>query len=159
MRRFGGRITLAQRHDPLGDICPKGATREGRVLSCNRPSKPSAMKRSCQRQTQVFDLPVCRMISLVPTPAADRRTIWARHTCFWGLLRFAATAFRWRRMAGVTVRDIPVRIQQIHMPRPNRNPPTGFNAKIHFSVARSNQGGDDGDITLRPQRSNLLADR
>jgi hypothetical protein len=24
------------------------------------------------------------------------------------------------------VRDIPVRIQQIHMPRPNRNPPTGF---------------------------------
>ena len=64
------------------------------------------MKRSCQRQTQVFDLPVCRMISLVPTPAADRRTIWARHTCFWGLLRFAATAFRWRRMAGLTVRDI-----------------------------------------------------
>ena len=64
--------------------------------------------------------------SLVPTPAADRRTIWARHTWFWGLLRFGATAFRWRRMAGVTVRDIPVRIQQIHMPRPNRNPPTGF---------------------------------
>ena len=63
---------------------------------------------------------------MVPTPAADRRTIWARHTCFWGLLRFAATAFRWRRMAGVTVRDISVRIQQIHMPRPNRNPPTGF---------------------------------
>ena len=22
MRRFGGRITLGQRHDPLGDICP-----------------------------------------------------------------------------------------------------------------------------------------
>ena len=27
------------------------------------------------------------------------------------------------------------------------------------SVDRSNQGGDDGDITLRPQRANLLADR
>ena len=24
MRRFGGRITLGQRHDPLGDICPQG---------------------------------------------------------------------------------------------------------------------------------------
>jgi hypothetical protein len=30
---------------------------------------------------------------------------------------------------------------------------------INTSVARSNQGGDDGDITLRPQRANLLADR
>jgi hypothetical protein len=27
------------------------------------------------------------------------------------------------------------------------------------SVDRSNQRGDDGDITLRPQRANLLADR
>ena len=31
------------------------------------------MKRSCQRQTQVFDLPVRRMISLVPTPSALSR--------------------------------------------------------------------------------------
>src|SRR5882762_1126027 len=52
---------------------PKGATREGRVLSCNRPFKPSAMKRSCQRQTQVFDLPVCRMISLVADPRSRQK--------------------------------------------------------------------------------------
>ena len=32
--------------------------REGRVLSRSSPSKPSAAKRSCQRQTQVLDLPV-----------------------------------------------------------------------------------------------------
>jgi hypothetical protein len=32
------------------------------------------MKRSCQRHTQVFDLPVRRMISLVPTPSALNRT-------------------------------------------------------------------------------------
>ena len=111
MRRFGGRITLGQRHDPLGDICPQGRNARGPRLVVQQTVDALPMKRSCQRQTQVFDLPVCRMISLVPTPAADRRTIWARHTCFWGLLRFAATAFRWRRMACVTVRDIPVRIQ------------------------------------------------
>jgi hypothetical protein len=34
---------------------PSGATREGRVLSRSRPSTPSSAKRSCQRQTQVFD--------------------------------------------------------------------------------------------------------
>src|SRR6187200_797278 len=39
---------------------PSGGTRGGRVLSRNRPSTPSAAKRSCQRQTQVFDLPVRR---------------------------------------------------------------------------------------------------
>ena len=33
------------------------------------------MKRSCQRHTQVFDLPVRRIISLVPTPSALNRTI------------------------------------------------------------------------------------
>ena len=31
--------------------------RDGRVLSRKRPSTPSSMKRSCQRQTQVLDLP------------------------------------------------------------------------------------------------------
>ena len=36
------------------------------------------MKRSCQRQTQVFDLPVSRMISLVPMPWALNSTISAR---------------------------------------------------------------------------------
>jgi hypothetical protein len=58
------------------------AMREGRVLSRKRPSTPSTAKRSCQRQTQVLDLPVSRMIALVPTPAALSSTICARHTCF-----------------------------------------------------------------------------
>ena len=58
--------------------------REGRVLSRSRPSTPSSTKRSCQRQTQVFDLPVRRMISTVPTPSAVSRTISARQTCFCG---------------------------------------------------------------------------
>ena len=52
---------------------PSGGMREGRVLSRSRPSTPSAMKRSCQRQTQVFDLPVRRMISFVPTPIGGQK--------------------------------------------------------------------------------------
>src|SRR5450759_2459276 len=56
------------------------------------------MKRSCQRQTQVFDLPVRRMISLVPTPSALNRTISARQTCLCGALRSRASAFRRRNM-------------------------------------------------------------
>ncbi len=59
-----------------------GALPGGRVLSRRRPSTPSRMKRSCQRQTQVFDLPVSVMIAVVPRPAALSRMICARHTCF-----------------------------------------------------------------------------
>jgi hypothetical protein len=47
-----------QRDDALGDLAPERRMREGRVLSRSRPSKPSSMNRSCQRQTQVLDLPV-----------------------------------------------------------------------------------------------------
>ena len=56
--------------------------REGRVLSRNSPPTPSAAKRSCQRQTQVLDLPVSRTIAFVPTPSALSNTICARQTCF-----------------------------------------------------------------------------
>jgi len=56
--------------------------REGRVLSRKSPSTPSTANRSCQRQTQVFDLPVLRMIAFVPTPSALSNTICARQTCF-----------------------------------------------------------------------------
>jgi hypothetical protein len=34
---------------------------------------PASAKRSCQRHTQVFDVPDRRMISTVPTPAAESR--------------------------------------------------------------------------------------
>lgn len=59
-----------------------GAMREGRVLSRSNPSTPSLLKRSCQRQTQVLDFPVCRMIVAVPTPSEDSNMIDARQTCF-----------------------------------------------------------------------------
>ena len=57
-------------------------TREGRVLSRKSPSTPSAANRSCQRQTQVLDLPVSRMIAFVPTPSPLSNTICARQACF-----------------------------------------------------------------------------
>jgi hypothetical protein len=68
-RRF-----LLRHGDRSAMSCPRGAIREGRLLSRKRPSMPSCAKRFCRRKTQVFDLPVRRMISFVPTPAADRRT-------------------------------------------------------------------------------------
>src|SRR5829696_6820751 len=61
---------------------PSGGTRDGRVLSRSRPSTLSCAKRSCQRQTQVLDFPVRRMISTVPRPLAESSTISARQTCF-----------------------------------------------------------------------------
>jgi hypothetical protein len=42
--------------------------RDCRVLSRRRPATPSNPKRSCQRYTQVLDLPVSRMIAVVPSP-------------------------------------------------------------------------------------------
>ena len=55
-----------------------------RVFSCSNPSTPSDMNRACQRQTQVFDLPVRAMIALVPNPAAENKMTLARQTCFCG---------------------------------------------------------------------------
>src|SRR5450759_1077942 len=84
------------------------------------------MKRSCQRQTQVFDLPVRRMISLVPTPSALNRTISARQTCLCGALRSRASAFKRRRSAGLRVMEIPVRMRQTRMHPVSWESPPGF---------------------------------
>lgn len=84
----------------------------GRVLSRSSPSTPSSAKRSCQRQTQVFDLAVARMMPLVPMPSAVRRTIRARQTCFCGLLRSPTIASRRRRSPGETSMVMPVRMPQ-----------------------------------------------
>src|SRR5262249_31982631 len=105
---------------------PSGRMREGRVLSRRRPSYPSCMKRSCQRQTQVFDLPVRRMISLVPIPSPLNRTISARQTCLCGVLRSRTSTFRRRRSAGLSVMGIPVRIRQTRMRLVRWESPPGF---------------------------------
>ena len=87
MGRFPGRFPERQRDDALGRLAPSGLMREGRVLSRSSPSNPSSIKRSCQRQTQVFDLAVRRIIAFVPMPPAVNSTISARQTCFCGVLR------------------------------------------------------------------------
>ena len=73
---------------------------------------PSFMNRSCQRQTQVFDLPVRRMISLVPTPSALERMIAARQACFCEALRSLVIASSRPRTDRVIVIEIPVRMRQ-----------------------------------------------
>ena len=84
------------------------------------------MKRSCQRQMLVFALPVRRMISFVPSPAAVKSTISARHTCFWGALRSPASAFKRRRSVRVTVMETPVRMCKTRMRRSDREIPFGI---------------------------------
>lgn len=94
-----------------------GGTRDGRVLSRNNPSTPAAMNRSCQRHTHVLLLPVWRMISTVPKPAAVSSTIRARQTCFCGLLRLATTASRRARSAALASTTTSLRIPQIRTRR------------------------------------------
>jgi hypothetical protein len=89
--RLCWRVGLSEGHDALGDVRPqRGDARRPRLVA-QETVIPSCMKRSCQRQTQVFDLPVRRMISLVPTPSALNRTISARQTCLCGVLRSRAS--------------------------------------------------------------------
>ena len=82
----------------------------GRVFSRSRPSAPSVMNRSCQRQTQVLDLPVAAMIDVVPAPSALKRTIRQRQTCFCREDGCEMIASSRDRSSRETVKDIPVRI-------------------------------------------------
>jgi hypothetical protein len=99
------RVTTAST-TPLGS----GGMRAGRVLSCSRPSTPSLMKRSCQRQTLGLATPARRMTARVPQPSAVARMIRARQTCFCGLLRSATTASSRARSAALTSISIPLRM-------------------------------------------------
>ena len=103
---------------PIGGVCArrtivatragdKGFRPGGRVLSRRSPSTPSSMKRSCQRQTHVFDFPVAAMIAIVPRPSALARMIRARHTCFCALLRSSTIARKRARSSAETVKETP----------------------------------------------------
>ena len=69
-----------------------GALLGGRDLSRSKPLTPSCMNRSCQRQTQVLDLPVSAMIDEFPSPSSLFRMIRARQTCFCELFGSATIA-------------------------------------------------------------------
>ena len=82
----------------------------GRVLSRRRPSTPSCMNRSCQRQTAGLDRPEWRMTSMVPHPSAVARMTLARATCFCAALRSRVIASKRQRSSGVTVISTPALI-------------------------------------------------
>lgn len=115
----------------------RGLMRDGLVLSRRRPSNPSSAKRSCQRHTQVLDLSVRRMISLVPKPSALSTTIRQHQTCFWGALRSSTTPIRRRRSAGEIVMGIPVRMRQTRTPSTKRESQIGFKCQILSTRMRS----------------------
>jgi hypothetical protein len=83
----------------------------GRVFSRSKPSTPSIMNRSCQRQTQVLDLDVAAMIDVVPAPSALRSTMRQRQTCFYGEDGFEITVSSRDLSSLETLNDIPVRIR------------------------------------------------
>ena len=115
---------------------PSGGTREGRVLSRRRPSTPASAKRSCQRQTQVFDVPVRRMISTVPRPAAESSTISARQTCFCGAFRLLTIPSSRPRSEALRTIEMPGRIPQTRMPPSRPESPPGLACQVR-STSRS----------------------
>ena len=107
--------------------------REGRVLSRKSPSTPSAANRSCQRQTQVLDLPVSRMTAFVPAPSALSNTICARQTCFCGALRSLTKARSRSRSADVTDIEMPGRMPQTRTRRVRRESLSGFKCQTRLA--------------------------
>ena len=124
--RLGRRIGLGERHDALGDGRSQRRDARRPRLVTQETVITFLHERSCQRQTQVFDLPVRCMISLVPKPSAISRTILARQTCFCGVLRSRASAFRRRRSTGLRLMEIPVRMPQTRMHSGPWESPPGF---------------------------------
>jgi hypothetical protein len=90
--RLCWRVGLCERYDALGDVRSQRRDARWPRLVARETVITFLHERSCQRRTQVFDLPVRRMISLVPTPSALNRTISARQTCLCGALRSRASA-------------------------------------------------------------------
>ena len=91
--------------------------KEGRINRWTKKSSGAreavdAFLRSCQRQTQVFDLSVRRMISLVPTPLAIEGMIAARQACFCKALRSLVIASSRPRTDRMIVTEIPERMRQ-----------------------------------------------
>ena len=80
---------------------PSGLMREGRVLLRSRPNTPSAMNRSCQRQTAVLATPASRMIAFVPNSGSQEHDATAPDV----LLRSVAIANYRLKTAAIGRRD------------------------------------------------------
>ena len=82
MGRFVRRLGAGQGHHPVDDLLAERRHPRRPGLVAQDAVDPFRSEASCQRQTQVFDLPVRRMISTVPKPVAESSTISARQACF-----------------------------------------------------------------------------
>src|SRR5258705_7872966 len=138
---------------------PSGGMREGRVLSRSSPAKPASAKRSCQRQTQVLDLAVRRMISAVPTPSALSSTISARQTCFCGLLRSLISAVKRARSIGETVKDTPVRMPQTRMRPGKRESQVGLLCQMETTSRPAATSGEMNLTSMNGERRMRLTER
>ena len=99
------RRRLVRQADDLGDAILSDRRDPGRArLVVEEAVDALVQKRSCQRQTQVLDLPVSAMMAFVPTPSPLRRTIRARQTCFCGLRGAAAMSHSRLRSAAYRVK-------------------------------------------------------
>ena len=88
------------------------------VASRRRPSTPSARKRSHQRHTVGFDIPVRRIVSTSPCPEPSPGTMRARQACFRRLRGWPATFSRRSRSpsespVSVLVDFPPVRLSPV----------------------------------------------
>jgi len=84
-------------------------TKSFRVLMAwNTPAADRVWR---HRHTQVFEVPVRRMISLVPTPSLVSSTISARHACFCAALRSLMIRSSRSLSDGERLIEIPLRIQ------------------------------------------------
>ena len=82
MARLVRRLGRGQRHHLVDDLLAERRNARRPGLVAQQAVDPFRGEASCQRQTQVFDLPVRRMISTVPRPSAVNSTISARQACF-----------------------------------------------------------------------------
>src|SRR3954447_26284343 len=114
-----------------------GGTRDGRVLSRRSPSTPSSAKRSCQRQTQVLDVPVRRIILTVPTPSAESSTISARQTCFCEALRLLTMPSSRLRSEVLRLITVLGRMPQTRMPQTWPESPSGLNRQVRSTSQRT----------------------
>jgi hypothetical protein len=82
MARIVRRFLYGQCDDAFGDRGLELRDPRGSRLVAHKSVHALGGEPLCQRQTQVLDLPVSRMIAFVPTPSALNNTICARRTCF-----------------------------------------------------------------------------
>jgi hypothetical protein len=82
VRCFLLRRLKRQRDNPLNAFAIKRCNARRPALVMQKAIGASVTKRSCQRQTQVLDLPVASMIATVPEPSLLIKMILSRHTCF-----------------------------------------------------------------------------